>query len=90
MVEVAIEETVGWAEPSPLTISSEPKIGLANFNQSEMALFLECRPKCAPTTLTTADIVRDADLSTTADLKHPQLFSSHRLALASRITCEAP
>lgn len=29
------------------TIGSEPKVGLANLNQSEMALFSECWPQCA-------------------------------------------
>ncbi len=30
------------------------------FNESEMALFSECMPKCAQKRLDTADIVRDA------------------------------
>jgi hypothetical protein len=30
------------------------------FSESEMALFFECTPKCAPKLLDTADIVRDA------------------------------
>jgi hypothetical protein len=33
-----------------------------NFIESEMALFYECTPKCAPKLLDTADIVRDAIL----------------------------
>jgi len=33
------------------------------FNDSEMALFSECRPLCAQTVLDTADIVRDGDVS---------------------------
>jgi hypothetical protein len=32
------------------------------FSESEMALFFECTPKCAPKLLDTADIVRDACL----------------------------
>src|SRR5207244_7323981 len=35
------------------------------FNESEMALFSECRPQCAQTVLDTADIVRDGDFSPT-------------------------
>jgi len=34
------------------------------FNESEMALFSECRPLCAQTVLDTADIVRDGDITT--------------------------
>jgi len=40
------------------------------FNESEMALFSECRPQCAQTVLDTADIVREGDVSTaTLDLE---------------------
>ena len=34
------------------------------FNESEMALFSECRPLCAQTVLDTADIVREGDVTT--------------------------
>ena len=55
----------GWVGLSscPATISSEPKVGLANFNQSEMALDSERMPQCARKRLDTADIVRDGDVS---------------------------
>ena len=36
-----------------------PDTAISNFNESEMALFSECRPLCAQTVLDTADIVRD-------------------------------
>ena len=46
-------------------IGSEPKVGLANLNQSEMAPSSERMLQCASKPLDTADIVRDGDLSPT-------------------------
>jgi hypothetical protein len=42
------------------------------FNESEMALFSECRPQRALTVLDTADIVRDGDVTTVMDGALPQ------------------
>jgi hypothetical protein len=38
---------LGRTEFLTRTIRSEPKVGLANLNQSEMALFSEYMPQCA-------------------------------------------
>jgi len=56
---------MGRTEFLTLRIRSEPKVGLANLNESEMALFSECMQQCARKVLDTADIVRGGDLSPT-------------------------
>ena len=52
----------GWGGPSFLTPVdySEPWLEQQLFIESEMALFLECRVRCAQNPLDRADIVREA------------------------------
>jgi hypothetical protein len=64
MIEVAIEEMHGSDRVSEPEIDYERAwVGGAQFiNESEMALFPECKESCAQKVVDTADIVRDAML----------------------------
>jgi hypothetical protein len=48
--------------PDLIGLRCEPWLGRHLFNESEMALYLECMPQYARKMLDTADIVRDATL----------------------------
>jgi len=52
-------------------------VGLANLNESEMALFPECTAQCSSKELDTADIARDGDVTTTTLLRYRQLQGFH-------------
>jgi hypothetical protein len=55
---------MGRTKFRPQRLTASPGWKAQTFNQSEMALFSEPMPSCAPKELDAADIVRDGDITT--------------------------